>query len=166
VLVNSVRTITIQTFFENILGYAIKEFQYNNIKRFLQILNNPEETHRFYQILMGSGKSKTIIPMVVLGLLFGWDGKNNSVIMDEIYKKRVLLIVPDTLKAQTLATYQTIFAYFMKSERFKTNYFDVMSDTELKFKFLEKGELENAYYIYDECDSIFDSNKEANSPVS
>ncbi len=123
---------------EIIFGNIIKNEQweiiigmYNNYK------NRATEKYQVHQIMMGKGKSSIITPALCSLLIY--DNKDNQ----------IFIVVPDHLKLQTFLIMQEYFLYIIN------DFITIISDSELKLKFLNNEIPQNSILLIDEFDYMY-----------
>ena len=134
------------------------------------IINDKEYLYPIQELIMGSGKSSTITPLLCLLLV-------NYLILNKKYDSSIYVIMPSFLIQQSFET-------FMKNLLPVNNFVEIivndssslfdnsikiylMSDTKYKENFLTKNyNTENMYMIYDEVDLIANPlTSELNMPI-
>ncbi len=130
---------------EIIFGNIIRKEQWEKIfeiyENFISQYNEQKQKFKIHQFMMGKGKSSIITPMLVVLLTF-------AKILLKIYFNTIYIIVPSHLISQTEDT-------FIEYKRFFNLDYIIISDNDIKLKFL-KGKLDdNDIYIIDEFDYMY-----------
>jgi hypothetical protein len=117
---------------ELIFGRVLRQEQINRYRDMMQDYHNKKRS--IYQFMMGKGKSSIITPLLYYNLTR--------------YGEKVYIVVPSHLVKQTISTYYS-FSMFMN------NMPEIITDSDLKLKFLKNEYDMNAIYLFDEFDSMY-----------
>ncbi len=150
--------------FEFIVGYNIRQIQYDYILEFKKelLLEKPQNIHQF---LMGQGKSTVIAPLLTILIL-----QENG----EFFEKeniKIFQVMPETLVKQSKNIFANIFYNLNYITLFSQ--IEIYSDYKLKLETLNNipnPKSKKYFYLYDEIDEIADPLKSQlnmilNSPV-
>jgi hypothetical protein len=123
---------TFEMIIEIVFGRVLRQEQ---LDRYYDMMKDYKNGVRsVFQFMMGKGKSSIVTPMLYYNLTR--------------LGEKVYIVVPTHLVKQTIATYYSFHKYL-------NNIPEVMTDNDLKLKFLEGTYDKEAIYLFDEFDSMY-----------
>ncbi len=128
---------------EIIFGNIIRKEQWEKIdsiyQNYIESRKNPNNKYEIHQFMMGKGKSSLITPMLVVLIKMG---------LVKLENFNIYIIVPSHLIEQTKMT-------FIEYENIFNLKQIILSDNDIKLKFLNKELKDNDIYIIDEFDYMY-----------